>query len=162
MINELKQIIESITYNVSEAIEATEHSEAIPAVTAPLYPVEYEEMRMMNLKADEKSSDSRFAYIEEFVEGNYVKTKFIPQKTTVAQIYFCRFIEFGGTAIEREAIRSQIEREIIFPFIEAYNDSHLFDKVQDWKFFTPPPRFDANEISVMLQFNCTQDTMTKW
>lgn len=126
----------------------------------PLYEVEYEESKMINLKADEKSLDARFAYIEEFTQGKYVREKFILQKTTQVQIYFCRFAEFESTAVEREAIRSAIESEIVFPFMKAYNDSHSFDVVNDWTFYSPLPRFDANEVSIMLQFNCREDKLS--
>lgn len=121
-----------------------------------LYSVEYEESKMMNLKADEKSLDARFAYIEEFTRGTYERKPFVPQKTTQVQIYFCRFCEFQNTAVDREAIRSEIETEIIMPFMNAYNQSGLFDWVDSWDFYTPLPRFDANEVSIMLQFNCKQ------
>ena len=142
MITEIKILIESV-----------EDGE----LKKPLYPVEYEENRMMNLKADEKTLDAAFAYIEEFTQGSYTRDKFVPQKTTQVQIYFCRFTELETSAVEREAIRSQIESEIIFPFMKAYNESGVFDRVDSWKFYTPLPRFDANEISIMLQFNCKQN-----
>jgi hypothetical protein len=142
MINEIKTLIESIEDG---------------NLLRPLFPVEYEENRMMNLKADEKTLESAFAYIEEFTQGTYERNKYVPQKTTQVQIYFCRFGEFQTTAVEREAIRSQIESEIIFPFMEKYNACGTFDRVDSWKFYTPLPRFDANEISIMLQFNCKQN-----
>ena len=145
MINEIETIIRACA------------GSTVNHVHVPLYEVEYEENKMMNLKVDEKSLDARFAYIEEFTQGTYEKKPFVPQKTTQVQIYFCRFGSMHSTAVEREAIRSQIESEIIFPFMKAYNDSGIFDRVDSWKFYTPLPRFDANEISIMLQFNCKQN-----
>jgi len=145
MLAELKTIVETCaTVTVNE-------------VVSPLYPVEYEENRMMNLNADEKSLDARFAYIEEFVSGAYAKGKFVKQKTTQVQIYFCRFCELQNTAMEREALRNQIESEAVLPFMEAYNNSGKFDRVDIFKFYTPLPRFDANEVSIMLQFDCKQN-----
>ena len=141
MIQEIKTLIESI--GVVNSL--------------PLYPVEYEENKMMNLKVDDKGLDARFAYIEEFTQGSYSREKFVPQKVTQVQIYFCRFGEFQSSAMDREAIRSVIESEIVFPFMEAYNNSMKFDVVNEWKFYTPLPRFDANEVSIMLQFNCKQN-----
>jgi hypothetical protein len=123
----------------------------------PLYEVEYEENKMMNLKADEKSLNARFAYIEEFVQGSYTRTKFQKQKITQVQIYFCRFAEFQNSAMDRETLRNQIESEIVFPFMERYNASGIFDRVDNFKFYTPLPRFDANEVSIMLQFDCKQN-----
>jgi len=142
MINEIKTLIESIDDG---------------NLQKPLYPVEYEENKMMNLKADEKTLDSAFAYIEEFTQGSYTREKYVQQKITQVQIYFCRFAEYQTSAIEREAIRSQIESEIIFPFMAKYNECGIFDRVDSFKFYTPLPRFDANEVSIMLQFDCKQN-----
>lgn len=125
----------------------------------PLYEVEYEESHMMNLKADQKTRDARFAYIEEFTQGTYTKPKFVNQKTRILQIYFCRFCDIKSNAEEREAIRDEIETEVIIPFMKNYNDSHKFDEVTRWVFYTPLPRFDANEVSVMLQFECKKDLL---
>lgn len=123
----------------------------------PLYLVEYEESRMMNLRADEKSLDGRFCYIEEFTSGTYERNRFVPQKTTRISLYFCQFTTLHGTALDREAIREDIERTVIYPFINKYNDSGIFDRVEIWNFASPLPRFDANEVSVMLSFNCKQN-----
>lgn len=147
MIQELKTLIESI----------------LDGNNQPLYSIEYEETKMMNLKADEKSLDARFAYIEEFIQGSYTRAKLQyggwgqTQKITQVQIYFCRFGELQSSAMDRDAIRSQIESEIVLPFMNKYNDAGIFDRVDNWKFYTPLPRFDANEVSVMLQFNCNQN-----
>lgn len=118
------------------------------------YIVEFEENRMMNVKVDEYSKDAKFAYIEEYISGSYVKEKFLHKKSIQVQIYFCMFTELHVDAIEREAIREQIESDIVIPFMERYNSSGIFDKVTTFKFATPLPRFDANEVSIMLQFDC--------
>ena len=122
----------------------------------PIYEVEYEESRMMNLNADEKGLNAAFAYIEEFVQGSYTKEKFFRNKTTQVQVYFCRFAEMHNSAKDREAIRTRIENEIVLTFMEKYNASGFFTQVDSFKFFTPLPRFDANEVSIMLQFDCKQ------
>lgn len=119
----------------------------------PQYEVEYEESRMMNLKADQKSRAARFAYIEEFVRGNYSTENFRSKKTTMMQIYFCRFCDFETSAESRELIRKEIESEIIIPFITKYNNSS-FEKINNFRYYTPLPRFDANEVSIMLEFDC--------
>ena len=127
----------------------------IIATANPDYQVEYEEASMMNIMADEIKRDQPWAYIEEFVQGNYTN-KYGLNKTTQVQVYFCRFTELQNTAEQREAIRAQIEAEIVLPFMEKYNASGLFSTVDVFKFFTPLPRFDANEISIMLQFDCSK------
>jgi hypothetical protein len=132
----------------------TELKQIIASANAA-YIVEYEEASMMNIAADEIKRDQPWAYIEEFVQGNYAK-KMGNTKTTQTQVYFCRFAEMQCTAEQREAIRAQIEAEIVIPFMAKYNSSGLFSHVDVFKFFTPLPRFDANEISIMLQFDCTK------
>ncbi|MDR0682026.1 MAG: hypothetical protein LBG15_09305 [Dysgonamonadaceae bacterium] len=119
----------------------------------PAYTVEYEELSMMNVSADEIKYTQPFAYIEEFTRGEYGKQRFYNQKTVEAQIWFCRFCQFQSTAREREAIREQIEAEIVLPFMEEYKKEAGLFQPETWKFFTPPPRFDANETSIMLQFD---------
>lgn len=145
MLSELKTIVETCaTVTVDDVVK-------------PLYPVEYEESKMINVTVDEKALGAKFAYIEEFTTGAYDKAKFMWSESTQVQIYFCRFCEFQNTAIEREAIREAIKSEIVKPFMNAYNASGRFDVVDTFKFYTPLPRFDANEVSIMLQFDCKQN-----
>lgn len=133
MITELRQIIES---------------------SNPNYIVEFEENAMMNIKADSYPRDNGFAYIEEYVQGSYSKERFFRNKIINMQIYFCKFTEMHNNAIERERLRELIEMQIVQPFMKKYNESGVFQKVHLWKFYTPLPRFDANEVSIMLQFDC--------
>lgn len=133
MIAQLKQIIQS---------------------SNPDYIVEFEESKMMNVKADEYPTGAKFAYIEEYVSGSYTKEKYLHKKVLQIQVYFCMFTELHVDAIEREAIREEIESDIVIPFMDKYNASGVFDKVDTFKFATPLPRFDANEVSIMLQFDC--------
>ena len=118
------------------------------------YIVEFEESRMMNVKADEYPLGAKFAYIEEYTSGSYTKEKYMRKKVLQVQVYFCMFTELHVDAIEREANREQIESHSVIPFMEIYNASGIFDKVDVFKFATPLPRFDANEVSIMLQFDC--------
>jgi hypothetical protein len=119
----------------------------------PEYAVEYDELSMMNVRADEIAYTQPFAYIEEFTKGEYGKQGYFNQKTVEAQIWFCRFAQMQNTARERESLRKQIETEMIVPFMEEYKKESGLWQPQTWKFFTPPPRFDANEVSIMLQFD---------
>lgn len=119
----------------------------------PLYLIEYEELSMMNVHADEIKYSQPFAYIEEFTQGRYGKEGYFNQKTVEVQIWFCKFCQFQNTAREREAIRKQIETEMVLPFMAEYKKETGLHNPETWKFFTPPPRFDANEVSIMLQFD---------
>jgi hypothetical protein len=119
----------------------------------PSYNTEYEELSMMNVNADEIRYTQPFAYIEEFTRGEYGKQGYFNQKTVEAQIWFCRFSPAHNTAAQREAIRQQIESEIIIPFMQEYKKETTLRQPDTWKFFTPPPRFDANETSIILQFD---------
>ncbi|MDR1454651.1 MAG: hypothetical protein LBJ01_03270 [Tannerella sp.] len=119
----------------------------------PSYHIEYEELSMMNVKADGIDSSRPFAYIEEFRQGEYGKTGFWRSKTTRLEIWFCRFCRFENDARVRDAIRGTIENEAVLPFIEEYKREPGLSQPDKWAWYTPPPRFDANEVSIMLQFD---------
>lgn len=120
----------------------------------PNYESTFEEARMMNLRADAIAYDKGFAYVEEYRKGSYGLRGYVPTKTMTMQVYFCRFTEMHNTALQREEIRNKIESEIVRPFMETYNSSRIFEEVENWILYTPVPRFDANEVSIMLQFEC--------
>jgi len=122
---------------------------------APTYSVQYEESSMMNIQADGMQSTDSFVYIEEFITGRYTREKYFKSKTMKMQIYFCKFTPLHQDATTREALRNQIETEIVEPFMDAYKQAALFDDVKQYNLSYPFPRFDANEISVMLEFECT-------
>ena len=132
-----------------------EKLEEIIKQSNPNYVVDYEESSMMNVKADEMPVDRAGVYIEEFRRGKFVDLRFREKaKQVVIQIYFFRFVQFQNNAIEREKVRERIENEIVLPFIENYNNSSAFESVPEFGVHYPMPRFDANEVSVMLEFNC--------
>lgn len=108
---------------------------------------------MMNVKADEIRYAHPFVYIEEFRKGEYGKTGFWKSKTTSVELWFCRFCQMQNDAHERETIRSAIEGEIVVPFISEYKKEPGVQQPEVWKWYTPPPRFDANEVSILLQFD---------
>jgi len=121
------------------------------------YIFEYEENSMMNIKVDNYKYENGFVYIEEFTRGQYVVEKYRNFKTTRAQIWFCRFCQMQNDAIEREQIRNQIEAEIVYPFMRIFDKRSKFTKVEKWNFYTPVPRFDANEVSIMLEFDLKEE-----
>jgi hypothetical protein len=121
----------------------------------PSYTVIYEEKHMMNVRADELQRNAGFAYIEEFIRGRYQQERYRPaSKTMQMQIYFSRFADMHADAMTREALRTQIETEIILPFMKQYEKSAYFNPVDAWNIYYPFPRWDANEVSVMLEFGC--------
>lgn len=117
----------------------------------PGYTFAFEEAKMFNIDADNTLFPCIF--FEEYREGNY-RVKYYFEKITRVQLYFCKLCQADNTADEREQLREQIEVEAVKPFIKLFNtNAQLFANVLEWKFYTPPPRFDANEVSVMLQFD---------
>jgi len=129
-----------------------EEIKAICTKVNPDYAVDYEESHMMNLKADQKTINAKFAYIEEFTGGSYQMINFRLEKAVMVQLYFCRFIpQLDSTAEARETIRKEIEAEIVLPFIKEFKSTYNFPK-NGFKFRASLPRFDANEVSIMLQF----------
>ena len=105
---------------------------------------------MLGLPEDVPSPLLGFAYIEEFQTGKYER-KFVTDKTTRVQIWFCKASPFSNTAANREALRAEIESEIVFPFIGLMQKSTKFAQVSTWAWATPPARFDMNEVSIMLE-----------
>ncbi|MDR1544947.1 MAG: hypothetical protein LBS50_11220 [Prevotellaceae bacterium] len=119
------------------------------------YIFEYEESAMMNVKVDKYQRGDKFVYIEEFRSGKIFEGRYGGNRKQMRmQIYFCKFSKMHGNAIEREAQRETILNEIVYRFIDAYKSSGYFEQVPEWNIYYPLPRFDANEVSVMLEFNC--------
>lgn len=106
---------------------------------------------MMNVRADDKPFPCIF--FEEYRDGKY-DVKYGIQKTTRVQLYFMKLAPMHSDAATREILREQIDQQAVRPFIKTYNDCGAFKEAYQWKFFTPPPRFDVNEVSIMLQFDC--------
>ena len=119
----------------------------------PEYRIEYEEAHMMNVKADGIEYACPFAYIEEFRQGEYGKTGYRNSKRTKIEVWFCRFCQHENDARIREAVRVSIESEIVLPFITEYKKETGLYQPEMWKWYTPPPRFDANEVWILLQFD---------
>ena len=120
----------------------------------PEYEVIYEEAHMMNIKVDELQPSDSFVYIEEFLRGQYLQEKYIKAKVLQMQLYFCKFTEMQNDADARQLLRDQIEAEIVLPFMDKYEKSNLFGAVGKWNIYYPLPRWDANEVSIMLEFEC--------
>ncbi len=139
------------------------------------YYATYEESSMMNVIADNLKYQSNsilyeerdnvilpnpflgFAYIEEFTRGSYGgQSAYWNGKTTQLQIWFCKFTQIHENAIERGKRREEIESEIVLPFIEAFKLEKHFKPLSVWNWYTPPPRFDSNEVSIMLEANVTE------
>ena len=108
---------------------------------------------MMNIKVDCLERSSGAVYIEEFRQGSYKRERFMRNKTTRVQIYFMRFSELHNEAAEREKTREQIETEIVLPFIVLYDAYAGQDKPTEYRFVNEMGRFDANEVSVMIEFD---------
>lgn len=115
------------------------------------YSFEFEEAKLMNVKADNKPFPC--IYFEEYRGGSYT-TVYVLKKVTTVELYFMKLAPVDSDAMAREELRESIEEESIKLFITEYNKSGLFGEVKEWKFLTPPPKFDANEVSIILQFSC--------
>lgn len=117
----------------------------------PNYKVIYEEAHMMNVKVDDLNRQDSFIYIEEFTQGQIVIERYRRIEKMRAQIYFSKFANMHGRAIRREELRSQIKAEAMYPFINAYEN--VFGSKAVWNIYYPFPRWDGNEVSVMLEFD---------
>lgn len=118
------------------------------------YVVEYDEGNMFNVRADGFARGTKYAYIEEFKEGEIDMQGFFEKDKLRLNIYFSVIPEQELNAIAREQIRETIKREIVKPFIQAFITNPHFSSNKIFKYYYPLSRFDANEISVMLDFEC--------
>jgi hypothetical protein len=68
------------------------------------------------------------------------------------QLYFCKFADFHCDALQRQELRELMFTEIIYAFAEKIR-LHPMLLAKDIQYYTPLPRFDANEVSVMIEFD---------
>lgn len=120
----------------------------------PEYFCTFEESKMMNIVADNLATGRGFAYIEEYRRGN-ISQRLGLRHTDKVTIYFCRFSEMHGTALEREQQRERIMSEMVVPFIRILSESTRFAEVSDFQTEIGLPRFDGNCVNIALTFNVT-------
>lgn len=153
-------------------MEIIDYIELLCQQANPEYVFMHEEAEMINVKIDGLTRGMKFVYVEAVRTGAYVRNRFgVKSKTLDLRIYFCRFTDFGNdmraTFIpggrvsshckKNEDILSEIEREIVDPFVTLLDTPDAVRRLtlgQPWTrlpFQYPPSRYDGNELSVMLQ-----------
>lgn len=151
----------------------------------PLAVFECDQARMLNVKVDTMErfvtdSDgnrvsSDFVYVEEPTTGYYdTPYRGYPTQRTIMQIYFCKFEPMANDAykgdtkfsknsptIGRLELKSQIEEQMVRPFLYLLKTSQLVKQYPEImntvRVLYPSSRFDANEVSVGLEFTFKQD-----
>lgn len=151
----------------------------------PLAVFECDQARMLNVKVDTMErfvtdSDgnrvsSDFVYVEEPTTGYYdTPYQGYPTQRTIMQVYFCKFEPMANDAykgdtkfsknsptIGRLELKTQIEEQMVRPFLYLLKNSQLvkqFPEIMSTvRVLYPSPRFDANEVSVGLEFTFKQD-----
>lgn len=151
----------------------------------PLAVFECDQARMLNVKVDTMErfvtdSDgnrvsSDFVYVEEPTTGYYdTPYQGYPTQRTIMQVYFCKFEPMANDAykgdtkfsknsptIGRLELKNQIEEQMVRPFLYLLKNSQLvkqFPEIMSTvRVLYPSPRFDANEVSVGLEFTFKQD-----
>lgn len=151
----------------------------------PLAVFECDQARMLNVKVDTMErfvtdSDgnrvsSDFVYVEEPTTGYYdTPYRGYPTQRTIMQVYFCKFEPMANDAykgdtkfsrnsptIGRLELRSQIEEQMVRPFLYLLKTSQLVKQYPEImntvRVLYPSSRFDANEVSVGLEFTFKQD-----
>lgn len=146
---------------------------------------ECDQARMLNVKVDTMErfvtdSDgnrvsSDFVYVEEPTTGYYdTPYQGYPTQRTIMQVYFCKFEPMANDAykgdtkfsknsptIGRLELKNQIEEQMVRPFLYLLKKSQLvkqFPEIMSTvRVLYPSPRFDANEVSVGLEFTFKQD-----
>lgn len=151
----------------------------------PLAVFECDQARMLNVKVDTMErfvtdSDgnrvsSDFVYVEEPTAGYYdTPYRGYPTQRTIMQVYFCKFEPMANDAykgdtkfsknsptIGRLELKNQIEEQMVRPFLYLLKNSQLVKQYPDImntvRVLYPSARFDANEVSVGLEFTFKQD-----
>lgn len=151
----------------------------------PLAVFECDQARMLNVKVDTMErfvtdSDgnrvsSDFVYVEEPTTGYYdTPYRGYPTQRTIMQIYFCKFEPMANDAykgdtkfsqnsptIGRLELKNQIEEQMVRPFLYLLKTSQLVKQYPEImntvRVLYPSSRFDANEVSVGLEFTFKQD-----
>lgn len=151
----------------------------------PLAVFECDQARMLNVKVDTmerfvtdsdgNQTSSDFVYVEEPTTG-YYDTPYLgyPTQRTIMQVYFCKFEPMANDAykgdtkfsknsptIGRLELKNQIEEQMVRPFLYLLKNSQLVKQYPDImntvRVLYPSARFDANEVSVGLEFTFKQD-----
>lgn len=151
----------------------------------PLAVFECDQARMLNVKVDTmerfvtKSDGNRvssdFVYVEEPTTGYYdTPYRGYPTQRTIMQVYFCKFEPMANDAykgntkfsknsptVGRLELKSQIEEQMVRPFLYLLKTSQLVKQYPEImntvRVLYPSARFDANEVSVGLEFTFKQD-----
>lgn len=151
----------------------------------PLAVFECDQARMLNVKVDTMErfvtdSDgnrvsSDFVYVEEPTTGYYdTPYRGYPTQRTIMQVYFCKFEPMANDAykgdtkfsknsptVGRLELKSQIEDQMVRPFLYLLKTSQLVKQYPEImntvRVLYPSSRFDANEVSVGLEFTFKQD-----
>lgn len=150
----------------------------------PLAVFECDQARMLNVKVDTMErfvtdsdgnrTSSDFVYVEEPTTGYYdTPYRGYPTQRTIMQVYFCKFEPMANDAykgdtkfsknsptIDRLELKNQIEEQMVRPFLYLLKNSQLAKQFPDImntvRVLYPSPRFDANEVSVGLEFTFKQ------
>ena len=151
----------------------------------PLAVFECDQARMLNVKVDTMErfvtdsdgnrTSSDFVYVEEPTTGYYdTPYRGYPTQRTIMQVYFCKFEPMANDAykgdtkfsknsptIGRLELKNQIEEQMVRPFLYLLKNSQLVKQYPDImntvRVLYPSSRFDANEVSVGLEFTLKQD-----
>lgn len=151
----------------------------------PLAVFECDQARMLNVKVDTmerfvtdsdgNQTSSDFVYVEEPTTGYYdTPYRGYPTQRTIMQVYFCKFEPMANDAykgdtkfsknsptIGRLELKNQIEEQMVRPFLYLLKNSQLVKQYPDImntvRVLYPSARFDANEVSVGLEFPFKQD-----
>lgn len=154
-------------------------------IVNPLAVFECDQARMLNVKVDTMErfvtdSDgnrvsSDFVYVEEPTTGYYdTPYRGYPTQRTIMQVYFCKFEPMANDAykgdtkfsknsptVGRLELKSQIEEQMVRPFLYLLKTSQLVKQYPEImntvRVLYPSSRFDANEVSVGLEFTFKQD-----
>ena len=137
--------------------------------------VKVDTMERFVTDSDGNRVSSDFVYVEEPTTGYYdTPYRGYPTQRTIMQVYFCKFEPMANDAykgdtkfsqnsptIGRLELKSQIEEQMVRPFLYLLKTSQLVKQYPEImntvRVLYPSARFDANEVSVGLEFTFKQD-----
>lgn len=132
-------------------MKTTELRDVIARVL-PEWEVTVNEQKMLNVMADDIERCQGFAYVEEFAQSVISYEKFGKTETYTHNVYFCVLGEFDTTAEQREYIRQERIAGAVADVVRELHNTYGVEKFRQ-DFF--PRGFDANEVTIHLQFSIT-------
>lgn len=144
--------ITRVYYDTTDSVNISADNETIGVKTAKSEDGEEDE--------NEFIKENCYVHISPYAEGRIEIRYGDMQETTVLPIYFCCALKEQDILDYGEKIRifarTEIEKQIIKPFIQEYNKSKMFERITNIDIIPSISLFDDREACVMIRINCRE------